>query len=285
VSLKYQTLMNWPFAASTRTYGRADSIRFAEGFGAGVDPDWQDVDSRFIDDSPALTSLPMSAVALADGEFWQQDPRSGIVWQQMVHAQESLRVHRPLPVEGSVVITQKIKDLFDRGPEKGALMVQQQLLSDEQGNPLISIEVTTVLRGNGGFGGQPQPFQRPDAIPDRSPDCTLEIRTPEGADTLFRLSADIAVAAQAQADTQQYMLRGLGCFGLAGRGALRIACDNEPDRLRAIGVRYAGPMFTGETMRIDLWHVRSGYALFRMHACEREATVLSHGYIEFEPTV
>jgi hypothetical protein len=283
VSLDYQTLMNWPFAASTRTYSRADSIRFAKGFGAGVDPSWQGVDSRFIDDSPALTSLPMSAVALADGEFWQQDPRSGIVWQQMVHAQESLRMHRPLPIEGSVVITQKIKDLFDRGPEKGALMVQQQLLSDEQGNPLVSIEVTTVLRGNGGFGGQPQPSQRPEAIPDRSPDCTLEIRTPEGADTLFRLSADIAVAAQAQSGTQQYMLRGLGCFGLAGRGALKLACDNEPDRLRAIGVRYAGPMLTGETMRIDLWHVHSGFALFRMHACERDAPVLSHGFIEFEP--
>jgi hypothetical protein len=274
--------MNWPFAASTRTYGRADSIRFAKGFGAGVAPSWQHIDSRFIDDNPALTGLPMSAVALADGDFWQQDPRSGIVWQQMVHAQESLRVHRPLPLEGSVVLTQKIKDVFDRG-DKGALMVQEQLLSDEQGNPLVSIEVTTVLRGNGGFGGQPQPSQRPEAIPDRSPDCTLEVRTPEGADTLFRLSADIAVAAQAQADTQQYMLRGLGCFGLAGRGALLMACDNEPDRLRAIGVRYAGPMLTSETMRIDLWHVRSGFALFKMHACERDAPVLSHGFIEFDP--
>jgi hypothetical protein len=275
--------MNWPFAASTRTYGKGDSIRFAKGFGAGVDPDWHAIDSPFIEDSPTLASLPMSAVALADGEFWQQDPRSGIIWQQMVHAQESLRVHRPLPIEGSVVITQKIKDLFDRGPDKGALMVQQQLLSDELGNPLVSIEVTTVLRGNGGFGGQPQPSQRPEPIPDRNPDCTLEIRTPEGADTLFRLSADIAVAAQAQADTKQYMLRGLGCFGLAGRGALKLACDNEPERLRAIGVRYAGPMFTAETMRIDLWHVRSGFALFRMHACERDAPVLSHGFIEFDP--
>lgn len=283
MSLDYQTLMNWPFAATTRIYGRADSIRFAEGFGAGVDPTWHLIDSRFIEDSPALTCLPMSAVALADGAFWQQDPRSGIVWQQMVHAQESLRVHRPLPVEGSVVITQKVKDLFDRGPEKGALMVQEQLLSDELGNPLISIEVTTVLRGNGSFGGQPQPNKRPEAIPDRSPDCTLNMRTPEGADALFRLSADIAVAAQAQTDTQQYMLRGLGCFGLAGRGVLKLACDNEPKRLRAIGVRYAGPMLTGETMRIDLWHIRSGFALFRMHACERDAPVLSHGYIEFDP--
>lgn len=163
-------------------------------------------------------------------------------------------------------------------------MVQEQLLSDELGNALVSIEVTTVLRGNGGFGGQPQPSQRPEAIPDRSPDCALKIRTPEGADTLFRLSADIAVAAQAQADSQQYMLRGLGCFGLAGRGVLKMACDNEPDRLRAIGVRYAGPMLTGETMRIDLWHMRSGFALFKMHACERDAPVLSYGFIEFEPT-
>lgn len=283
MSLDYQTLMNWPFKACTRTYDRADSIRIAQGFGAGVDPDWSSIDRRYIEDTPALTSLPMSAVALADGEFWQQDPRSGIVWQQMVHAQESLRVHQPLPLAGSVVITQKVRDLFDRGPDKGAVMVQEQLLSDPQGNPLVSIEVTTVLRGNGGFGGEPQPHLRPEAIPDRTPDATLYVRTPEGADTMFQLSANIAVAARAQADTQRYMLRGLGCFGLAGRGALKLACDNEPDRLLAIGVRYAGPMLTSETMRIDLWHARPGFALFKMHACERDMPVLSHGYVEFAP--
>jgi hypothetical protein len=281
VPLDYQKLMNWPFAAITRSYNKKDSARFARGFGAGIDPGWQVADHPFLYDEPVMLALPMSAVALADGEFWQQNTETGIVWQQMVHAQESLRVHRPLPAEGTVVVTQKIQDIFDRGPEKGALMVQTQWLSDLLGNPLISIEVTTVLRANGGFGGQPQPVVPRDQIPQRPADCSIEIRTPEGAGTPFQLSADIAIAGQADTNRQQYMLRGVGCFGLAGRGALRLACDNDPNRLRAIGVRYAGPMFTGETMRLDLWHVRTGQAVFNMHACERNAPVLSHGFIEF----
>lgn len=280
--LDYQKLMSRPFAAITRTYGKADSIRFARGFGAGIDPLWTSTDSHFIEDNTALQALPMSAVALADGEFWQQDPQSGIAWQQMVHAQESLRIHRPLPAEGTVVVTQKIQDIFDRGPEKGALMVQNQWLSDEQGNPLASIEVTTVLRGNGGFGGKLPPPARPEPIPERAADAVLQIKTPVGADTLFRLSSEIAVAARTDTANQHYMLRGLGCFGLAGRGALKMACDNNPNCLRAIGVRYAGPMFTNETMRLEMWYVRPGHALFRMHACERDAPVLSYGFIEFD---
>jgi acyl dehydratase len=281
--LDYQKLLNWPFPAVTRSYTRADSIAIAKGYGAGASTELQADDAPFIDASAPVKALPMSAVALADGEFWQQNPETGIVWQQIIHAQESVRMHQPLPAEGTVVITQKIKDLFDRGAEKGAVMVQEQLLSDTAGQPLATIEVVTVLRGNGGFGGKPQDSSRPEPFPERPADAVLDIATPPEPETMFRLSAEIKVAAQAEGgDKPRAMLRGVGCFGLAGRGVLKIACGNEPARLRAFGVRYAGPMFTGETMRIELWHLREGYAVFRMQAVEREKPVLSFGYVEFE---
>lgn len=283
MSLDYQKLMSWPFPAVTRTYTQADSIAFARGFGAGASAAMQAEDAAFIGPSESIKALPMMAVALADGEFWQQNPATGIVWQQIVHAQEAVRIHRPLSVAGSVVITQKIKDLFDRGAEKGAVMVQEQLISDPDGQPLATIEVTTVLRGNGGFGGEPQNSSRPEPFPERPADAVLDVATPVEPDTLFRLSADIAVASQAVGgDKPRAMIRGVGCFGLAGRGVLKMACGNEPSRLRAFSVRYAGPMFTGETMRIELWNLREGYAVFRMQAVERQQPVLSHGYVEFD---
>ncbi|KSG99923.1 hypothetical protein [Pseudomonas aeruginosa] len=120
MSLFYQTLIDWPFPAVTRRYGQEDCIRFARGFGAGASKEWATADRPYLEPGPELQVLPMSAVALADGEFWQKDPRTGIAWQQIVHTQETLRVHRPLASEGELVVTQTIDEVFDRGTEREA---------------------------------------------------------------------------------------------------------------------------------------------------------------------
>ncbi|HDZ55231.1 MAG TPA: hypothetical protein ENI17_08085 [Pseudomonas xinjiangensis] len=280
MTINYQALMARQFAPSTRHYSRAESAHFARGFGAGMDAAQADYDEPWLNpDAPK--ALPMAAVALADGEFWQQDPATGIVWQKIVHSAESIRMHGPLPPEGSVVATQRIKDIFDRGADRGAVMVQEQNLSDAQGNLLVSIEVTTVLKGNGGFGGQPPTSPRPEPLPNRPPDGVLDLCTPTAEDTAFKLTVDLDVAGADTEGVKRSMIRGVGCFGLAGRAALKLACANQPDRLQAFGVRYAGPMFTGETMRIALWEVGSGLAVFRMDAVERNQPVLSHGFIEY----
>jgi acyl dehydratase len=99
------------------------------------------------------------------------------------------------------------------------------------------------------------------------------------ADAIFRLSADIVVAAGAPVGKS--MVRGVGCFGTAGRALLAMACDNRPSRLKKLGVRYAGPMFTGELLRVEMWHAGPGRALFRMRALERDAPVLDNCLVEF----
>jgi len=280
VSLDYQRLMEWPFPTVTRHYDAADCIAYARGFGAGASSDWAETDTPYLEANANTVALPMCAVALADGEFWQKDPDTGIAWQQIVHAQETLRMHRPLASAGTLVITQKIDDIYDRGAERGAMMLQSLSLSTPEGEPVASIEVTTVLRGNGGFGGKPQDTQRHAPLPNRPADATIDLSTPQEPDSMFRLSAEISIAAQADGK-QQSMLRGLGCFGLAGRGVLRMVCDNDAARLRSLSVRYAGPMFSGETMRIELWNSEPGIALFRMQAIERDKPVLSYGVVEY----
>lgn len=276
--LDYQKLIDRPFAPFTRRYGPADCIRFAQGFGAGVDPAWAEADHPFLQEGPDLQALPMAAVALADGEFWPMDPDTGIAWQQIIHAAETLTLHRPLPTAGSLTVTQRIDEIFDRGAERGAELVQVLHLHDEHGNAAASIEVSMILRGNGGFGGRANDRPRPAPLPQRPADEVLLIKTPTADDTPFRLSAEISVAAE----NPQPMIRGLGCFGLAGRGVLKLLCGNQPAKLRSLGVRYAGPMFVGETMRLEVWKQEPGHAVFRMHAVERDVPVLGYGSASFD---
>lgn len=278
MSLDYEKLMNWKFPAVSRRYSREDAIRFAKGFGAGLGGSLFDSDAPFLSGEKAL---PMISVPLADGEFWQQNPETGIAWQQIVHAEEALTMHRPLLPSGDVVITQRIEEIYDRGPEKGAAMLQKQFLHDDKNRHVATIDVTTILRGNGGFGGKAGESARISLPDDRAPDATIEIITPPEKEAIFRLSADIKVAAGT--GNGKAMMRGVGCFGLAGRGVLKLVCKNQPERLKRLGVRYAGPMYTDEVMRIELWHIHPGLAVFRMWSVGRKALVLNNCYVEFEP--
>jgi hypothetical protein len=276
VPIDYQKLMQWPFPAVQRHYSVQETGRVAVGFGAGLPGSLRAGDAPFIKGESAL---PMLALALADGEFWQMDPDAGIDWRRIVHAEECLTMHGALAPSGTVVVTQRIGGIFDRGLDKGAVMQQQQFLHTEDGTPLATIDVTTLLRGDGGFGGQPyNPTKL--AIPEqRAPDVTLEIATPlDDEHAIFRLSKELAVAA----GSGKAMMRGLGCFGLAGRGVLKLVCGNQPERLKRLGVRYVGPMFTDEVMLIELWHVGAGQAVFSMSARERSTLVLNNCYVEFD---
>ena len=81
----------------------------------------------------------------------------------------------------------------------------------------------------------------------------------------------------------QRMLRGVGCFGLAGRAVLALACGNAPQRLQRFGVRYAGPMLSGETLRVELCLLAECEAVFRIRSVERDAAVRSHGNLRVTP--
>lgn len=278
MAFDYATLLAWPFATVSKHYTAADTIRYARGFGAGTGGQMAAFDRLYLRPSAPLV-LPMIAVPLCDGEFWQQQPATGIVWQQIIHAEETLTMHAPMPVDATVSITQQVVDLWDRGADKGAVMAQRQCVHAADGALLATIDVTTILRGNGGFGGKAYQAERVQMPAERPPDAVLDLYSAVDADAIFKLSADIVAAANAPPGKS--MMRGVGCFGTAGRAVLALVCGDAPERLKKLSVRYTGPMFTGELLRVELWHVGPGRALFRMRAPERDAPVLDHCCCEF----
>ncbi|EEA02651.1 MaoC domain protein dehydratase [Burkholderia sp. H160] len=284
MSLDYHKIKNWPFAPQTRHYNHDDLIRYAKGFGAGLPGPLQADDARYIGTTSATQALPMVAVALADGEFWQRDPRAGLRWKQIVHAEEAITVHRPLPLHGAVTVARRVVEIYDRGVDKGAMVQEQQVLRDERGEALCTIDVITVLRGDGGFGGSADGASRPRPVPSGRPaDSTIVLATPTRDEPVFALSTEFDVSsALSGVAPGQRVLRGMCAFGLAGRAVLNLACGSAPGRLRRLVVRYAGAMLTDETVRVDLWHTGPGEAAFTMDAVERNAPLLRHCYLQFD---
>ena len=112
-------LLRWPIAPVTQRYTARDTMLYALGLGtASTNPVAAD-DLKFVYED-GLVSLPTMGVVLATGPFWMQDPATGIDWRRILHGEQMLRVHKPLPVEGEVVGEQSVDAIYDKGADKGA---------------------------------------------------------------------------------------------------------------------------------------------------------------------
>jgi acyl dehydratase len=258
---------------------KRDTMLYALGLGADELP--------FVYEEQ-LEALPMMAAVLGypGFAFWT-DPALGIDAKRILHGETEVLLHAPLPVEGDFVGDNKVEAIWDKGAEKGTVVRTVRRLVDGAGRPIATVNNTSVLRGNGGFGGSSEGQPAPQPMPvGRDPDETVMIPTAPNQALLYRLSGDynslhidpvIAKAAGFPAP----ILHGLCTFGIAGRALLRAIAPHEPARLKAIGVRFSSPVFPGETIRTEIWREQEGRVAFRALVEERNLVVLNNGYAEF----
>ncbi|HEX4583450.1 MAG TPA: MaoC/PaaZ C-terminal domain-containing protein, partial [Burkholderiaceae bacterium] len=242
------------------------------------------------EDAPGgLQALPTLAAVLATGAFWMQDPATGIDWRRVLHGEQRLEIHRPVPRAATVVAEHRVDALLDKGAGKGAVMLlSRRLYEQRSGDLLATVGSTVLLRGDGGFGGRSDGAPRPHPLPDtRPPDLVYDqVTRPEQA-MLYRLSGDLNplhVDAQIAlaAGFAQPILHGMCSYGMAGRAVIALLCDNDPARLRRLDLRFASPLFPGETVRTELWIEAPGRAAFRARVRERDEVILNNGLAEFK---
>ena len=64
--------------------------------------------------------------------------------------------------------------------------------------------------------------------------------------------------------------------------ALLRQCPRRPARLRALDIRFAAPVYPGETLVTEIWRVpgQPNHFQLRARVAERDKVVLSHGWAE-----
>jgi len=285
MAIDYQRLKNWPFADVEHSYRAKDTILYALGLGFGADPMDRD-QLRFVYEE-GLKALPTMATVLAYPGQFAKNPESGIDWKRVVHGEQSVVIHKPLPAAGTVVGRTVIEEIVDKGAGKGALLYSRRDVRDkETGELLTSLRSTSFLRGDGGFGGPSGPTRPVHALPERAPDLVCDIATLPQAALIYRLSgdynplhADPEIAAMA--GFPRPILHGLCTFGVAGHALLRTLCGYDPTRLRRMEARFSAPVFPGETVRTEIWREGQGRAGFRCRVLARDAVVINNGLAEF----
>ena len=279
-----QKLKASPFEPITHRYTERDTMLYALGIGLGHEP--LDTDALRYVYEPQLQALPMMGVVLGYPGFWAKDPATGIDWVRVLHGEQSLELHAPLPAAGTVVGTSRVTALVDKGAAKGALMFSERDITDAaSGKLLATARSVSFLRGDGGFSERGQPSDPPQpqrlATPDSPPDRVCELTTRPESALIYRLSgdynpvhADPAVARSA--GFERPILHGLCSFGVTGHALLRTLCGWDASRLKEIGCRFSAPVYPGETLRVEMWQ-RGEQAQFRTKVVERNVVVLSHG--------
>jgi acyl dehydratase len=284
--IDYDKLMGWRFPPIRQTLTKENCILYALGVGLGGDP-LDEAQLRFVYEA-GLVALPTMAVVLAYPGFWVKDPESGIDWVRVVHGEQSIVIHRPLPVEGELIGRSRISGIIDKGPGKGAILYSEREISDAAtGVIYATLAMSTFCRGDGGFGGPAGPSWPVHAVPERSPDAVCDLPTLPQQALIYRLSgdfnplhADPAVARAA--GFERPILHGLCTLGVAGHALLKTCSGYDPARFKSLALRFSAPVFPGETIRTEMW--RDGDTVsFRARAVERDVVVLNNGRLDLNP--
>jgi acyl dehydratase len=274
-------LRNWPIPVIEQTYTERDTMLYALGVGFGSDPlDGRQL--RYVYED-GLQVLPSMAVVLGYPGFWIGDPRTGADWRKVLHGEQGFEIFKPLPPKGSVVGRSRVTGLIDKGADKGAVLLSERDVFDkETGELLCRLTSTTMLRGDGGFGGPSGPLPTPHSVPERAADQASSIKTLPQAALIYRLSgdynplhADPAVARKG--GFERPILHGLCTFGVVCRALVEMVCGGEPSRLTKMQVRFSSPVYPGETIVTEIWNDKAGLVSFRAKVAERDVVVINNG--------
>jgi acyl dehydratase len=268
------------FPTQRLRYTDKDTILYALSVGVGTNP--LDPHQLHLTYEKDLAALPTMAAVLAHPGMWVDKPKFGVNYFKLLHGEQNLTVHAPLPEQGEIDAEYGVRAVVDKGADKGALLYFEKVLRNAaDGQLFCTVSSTLFLRADGGSGSFGTP---PAALPAGSGriDFSDEITPPVGAALLYRLNGDrnpihVDPSAAAKAGFARPILHGLCTYGAVGYMLLRSECGNDPARLKSLGVRFSSPVYPGETIRLEGERTAGG-VYFSASVPARGQTVLTHGF-------
>jgi acyl dehydratase len=265
-----------------QSWTSTDALLYAIGVGAGLGDPLRELEFS-TENSEGIEQkvLPTYGVLLAQagaarslGDFNRA---------MLVHAEQYVELHQPLPVAGTLRATATVTGIYDKG--SGALVESQSVAVDAAtGEPMITTRSSTFIRGEGGFGGDrgtAEPWQLPDRAPDHK---VVEQTRPEQA-LLYRLSGDrnplhVDPKFAARGGFSRPILHGLCTYGVTGRVLLHELCGSDPARFISMGGRFSAPVLPGDALVVSIWAAEDGIAAFQT-AKEDGTVVIDRGRVRY----
>ncbi len=207
-------------------------------------------------------------------------PGVSINYALVLHGEQKIEIHRPIPTAASTETQSRIKAIHDKG--KAALIVIETETREQGGAALFTNTTAIFARGEGGFGGDPGPRPGNDA-PDRAPDLVVESPTAPHQALLYRLNGDknplhIDPEFAKMGGFDVPILHGLCSYGVVCKAVVDHALDGAVERVAGYEARFTGVVYPGETIVTSMWR-EDGRILLSAKTAERGSPVLGNAAI------
>uniref|UniRef100_A0A146PI63 Peroxisomal multifunctional enzyme type 2 n=1 Tax=Fundulus heteroclitus TaxID=8078 RepID=A0A146PI63_FUNHE len=234
---------------------------------------------------PTFGVIPSQAATMGGG--LSSVPGLSIDFTQVLHGEQYLELYKPLPTSGTLTSETTVADVLDKG--SGAVILLD--VNSYSGDELVCYNQFSVfVVGAGRFGGKrsSDKAKAPLPPPKRAPDAVVIESTTRDQAALYRLSGDwnplhIDPSFAAMGGFSAPILHGLCSFGFAARHVLQRFANNDPSKFKAIKVRFAKPVFPGQSLQTEMWKEGS-----RIHIqCKVKETgdvALAGGYVDLHGT-
>jgi acyl dehydratase len=262
----------------------SDVLLYHLALGAGADPtDARELRYATEKDLQVLPTFAVVAHTLgATAPPKVSYPGIEIDLRKVLHGTQRIDVHAPLATEGKAKAVTRVANVYDKG--SAAVVVTETVVTDLDGTPLWTNTSSIFARDEGGFGGERGPSGKVE-LPDRDPDHVISSPTLPQQALWYRLLGDrnplhsdpeFAAAAGFPAP----ILHGLGSYGIVCKALTDTIVDGAASRVRSFGVRFAGVVYPGETLRTEAWELSPGRYAVRTTVVERDAPALADAIFE-----
>ena len=216
--------------------------------------------------------------------MWIRDPALGVDFGKLVHFAQAAEFDEPLPAAGKVTGTARVLSLTDRGEGRGAVLVlEREIRNAETGALHCRLQQTLLLRGDGGFGGDPAP-RGAKFEPGAQPDSVGTYAVSPRAALIYRLSGDwnplhLDPEFAAKAGFARPILQGLASYAISGVAVSR-ALGRDPACVSRLACQFSGIVMPGDDITFEIWNAGDDTARFRALVGDRK--VLDDGTIEWK---
>jgi acyl dehydratase len=290
MAIFYPDILDQKTAARTFTYGDKDVMLYALGVGMSHDPmDERELaftyekNLKVIPTAATVLASAMGRPARGEGQVEQKPGHrpSQINFLMVVHGEQKVELHKPLPTSGTFTAQGRTIGAFDKGKDKGAVIVNETVWTDEKGEKVATLTGSTFARGDGGFGGPSEGQPEPHQIPSRKADLSVDISTREDQALLYRLNGDrnplhSDPESAKRSGFPRPILHGLCTYGITCRAVLQAITGYDPDQILSHQARFSAPVFPGDTITVDLWKDGKNIS-FEARVAARNATVIKNG--------
>nr|XP_020659275.1 peroxisomal multifunctional enzyme type 2 [Pogona vitticeps] len=205
---------------------------------------------------PTFGVIPAQSSMLGSGGLGSI-PGFNIDFTKVLHGEQYLELYKPIPTSGRLTSEATIADILDKG--SGCVILLD--VHTYSGKELLCYNQFTVfVVGAGGFGGKrsSEKAKAPANPPKRPPDAVITDATTVDQAALYRLSGDwnplhIEPGFAALGGFKKPILHGLCSFGFAARHVLKHFANNDVTKFKAIKIRFAKPVFPGQTLQTEMW--------------------------------